>query len=182
MEAEIIENQDLEQDLNSDFTKFNEEFCNLLTTSKEKFLIEFKKFFKIALRKLVYQDQDKFLFQIVNAKLPYISKKEIETALDRVGIHLKKDINVFKIENQEHARKQISILAKSEVSFKSYAKWEKETTDTDIDQNTLTYRAMVKTAKQLSNLASNIYVSVDVACVLKTEALNIYNASQKYKS
>lgn len=184
MEAEIIESheQDLEQDLNCDFAEFNKNFCTLLATSKEKFLSEFKKFFKIALRKLVYQDQDKFLFQIINTKLPYISKKDVVTALDRVGVHLKKDINIFEIENQEHARKQISILAKPETTFKNYANWSKLVTDTDIDQNNVTYKAMLKIARQLSNLASNIYVSTDVACILKTEALNIYNSAQKYKS
>lgn len=181
-QKEEIAKKDLEQDLAQDFDSFNKNFCDLLSNSKESFLKEFKKFFKIAVRKLIYQDQEKFLFQIVNAKLPFITKKEVTTALDRIGIRLKKDIGVFETEDQDHARKQLAILAKPETTFKNYADWKKSVSDTDMDKNTLTYKAMVKVAKQLSNLASNIYISVDVACVLKTEALNIYNSAQKYKS
>lgn len=90
------------------FEAFRKGLANLALNSKANYLAKFTKFLKIAVKQLIYRNDDRYLYIITTSKFPFISKAEIAAALTKLGITTCRDTQT--IENKKPFEETKSLI------------------------------------------------------------------------
>lgn len=168
----ISEIQREEWEKSCSFAEFKEEVGKILTESKKSALAQITRLFKIATRRLLFGGDDQFLYMLITAKLPYVTKKDCQTYIAKTGLKFYPSNGIIEVLDFNYTKNRIKGLV--EQGFKPYVdNFKIDPKNTDVDTKTLAKKEAKSFVTKVKNLSKSEYMPSDVAYILRKVIIDI---------